>query len=78
MEKLSFAYVEKSSNYKRLQLKSQIAQFTSRSEVSLISDIFDLSLAEYQRPHCKQDELSSLPSSAILGTGHHTTGDPLH
>ena len=31
MEKVSFAYVEKSSNYKQLQLGSQMAQLNPRS-----------------------------------------------
>ena len=33
---------------------------------------------KHRRPHCKQDERSSLPCSAVWGTRHPTTGDPLH
>ena len=34
--------------------------------------------AKHRRPHCKQDEHSSLSCFTVLGTRHPTTGDPLH
>ena len=34
------------------------------------------SSAKHRRPHCKQDQRSSLPCSAVWSTRHPTSGDP--